>query len=859
MNEKKYSPASVPALPAPIDQFPYEQEQALACILQRADVFLTGPALSGLPEIAMAAAYYLEDDGLRTLRCSFSNAAAARICGRTLNSVLRLPLDLMAEDSLAEPDVSELQKADVLIVYEISACPPPLIDIIIEAVSMVRRQGHHLQVVFIGDLYKLPPVHGKDQKATYEKITGQPLVSWQPCYAVRWKELNLTLVSLDTPLHQEMAPFFKSLSSFRTGDWTDYGRFLETTSPEPIPDAVWLYGTNGEADGKNKEGFDRIPAQSYTFNAIISGDVPMDHKKSFECLRLKEGLKIIFAANIWEKGISYGDTGIVTRIEVPGDKCGHESIHVSTTAGTWFTLGKKTWYFYDDSKNTIGSLTQYPLMPGYALTVHKSQSMTFAAANITPRFLNRGQFYTALSCVKDPASIYISQCPDPMGQKADKAITTWYAREILGGSETPVQSISSIPFLRRDGLRFGVYVFDWETETDGNWILNKRSFICLRNEENQVIALTDFDKYVRSTGMKRLASDIGDRLYHVTNLLNYSFIDVGHIDRLEELTPELIQGFLQSYGLGEYGKTARHTEKTVRQCFDTILKFIHGLLSDSALHLSFSEKDLFQKKPVWSDKKGLLYRVSPNLSFFYIEEDHVTIRDMPLTVVERMLSIAYYRHPEILFNLAAGLCCGLRPSEACCLDASHVKIVQTGGKIIQVQFDLRHVVRLRNDGVLTGSIKKPRIAEMPKMFLELFQKCWERYTAWRNKQPVNPGSFNPMCLDSHGMAMTYQTYERRFKDLMRETVDSLRSSSDLEVKLFIKDHDQYGVSPHVMRHIYTMILAASGATEAMIMEARGDTSVQSALVYLQKKGLLQKYKAEIIDLLLKSIAEAAGC
>ena len=187
-------------------------------------------------------------------------------------------------------------------------------------------------------------------------------------------------------------------------------------------------------------------------------------------------------------------------------------------------------------------------------------------------------------------------------------------------------------------------------------------------------------------------------------------------------------------------------------------------------------------------------------------------------------------HRNILMLTACSAFAGLRPSE-CCNVRRADSVLGPGldfevidGEVTNVTIDLRTEFNLRSDLVSVGGIKKPRKQKVYHAFLKAFVDCYNTYIKYIEGKPYE-SAYGALTNTSVGKAYTYPAYRAAFH-----------------------------ISPHILRHWYSIKLVLYGEDVAGLMYWRGDTSPESALPYITGKSELEKqYKLvnnEAFDYLL---------
>ena len=144
---------------------------------------------------------------------------------------------------------------------------------------------------------------------------------------------------------------------------------------------------------------------------------------------------------------------------------------------------------------------------------------------------------------------------------------------------------------------------------------------------------------------------------------------------------------------------------------------------------------------------------------------------------------------------------------------------------------------------------------MPDIFLQAFKRTYDLYMDYLVGKKYEK-DFGPFTLNKQGRAMTYDSYLKKFQDIIsKEMVPLYLASDDPEIVMYGRILMEHRLSPHVFRHWYTVQLVLSGVNEpGALMYWRGDSAPESALTYLQNKGELekqyQKVNNEVFDYLL---------
>jgi hypothetical protein len=375
-----------------------------------------------------------------------TGVAAINAGGMTIHSLFQLPVrtliptpqsykQLFAEQRMYQRKRNLLYHLEMLVIDEISMVRADVLD----AIDMVLRRYKYrkdvpfggVQLVMIGDLFQLSPVvtKGDDEEAMAKYYDGPYFF-----HAKVMKELQPIYVELDHVFRQQDKAFVNLLNEVRENQLTAQGRALLSARYNPRfknteeDFHITLTTHNRLADELNERELYRLPDEPRTFVAEIKKDFPANIYPTEETLTLKIGARVMFVRNddhrgpqrnqrsvsngVIEKPRRYynGKIGLITDID--GEKiivrCEDGDIEVNRMV--WENIR------YREDENTgkieeevLGTFTQYPLRLAWAVTIHKSQGLTFDKVIIdAARAFAAGQVYVALSRCRTLEGIVLS-------------------------------------------------------------------------------------------------------------------------------------------------------------------------------------------------------------------------------------------------------------------------------------------------------------------------------------------------------------------------------------------------------------------------------------------------------------------
>ena len=365
-------------------------------------LYITGKAGTGKTTLLK---YIVENTHKCVMVAASTGIAAINAGGTTLHSLFNIPLSVQDPNATLKgrmlPDkVRMFQKLDTLIIDEISMVRPDTIDFIDRRLRLYRMSEEPfggVQIVMFGDLYQLPPVVKRDEKDIL-------LMFYRGVYffyAHVFLESGFKVIELSQVFRQSDSRFVEILNHIR--DYRMSARDIEDL--DEIRDKRESHNYNNGhihictyRKDVQKINSEMLGTPTHTFSASFTDDFPDTSAPCDILLNLRVGARVMMLANDPIGRYCNGSTGEVIGIAegTVTVKLDDESVVVVTP----YTWSAKEYKMVGDKVETIdkGSCTQYPLTLAWAITIHKSQGLTFDKVSIhTNGIFAPGQLYVALS------------------------------------------------------------------------------------------------------------------------------------------------------------------------------------------------------------------------------------------------------------------------------------------------------------------------------------------------------------------------------------------------------------------------------------------------------------------------------
>jgi len=351
-----------------------------------------------------------------------TGVAAILAGGDTIHSFFGLPMDVCTPGTMgkmSEARILTLIHTDTIIIDEVSMVRCDIIDAIDYTMRKTLRSSLPFggkQVIFVGDMFQLPPV----LKKGVESDLMHDLYHADDCFFYKAdviKRMRMVKIEFQKVYRQEDEAFLKILESIRLNKTTPeiLMRLNERVCQPTKEDGtvITLASLNRTADDINQKKLAEIEAEEYTYEGTVTGKFEEKRFPVDMTLKLKVGAQVMFTRNDPKKRWVNGTIGTVSKLS-------KDEIKVTTDSGDTYVVPNCSWesYSYEYDKETrkmkkelMGTYTQYPLRLAWAITVHKSQGMTFDKLylDLSRGMFAAGQLYVALSRVRSLGGLFLSR------------------------------------------------------------------------------------------------------------------------------------------------------------------------------------------------------------------------------------------------------------------------------------------------------------------------------------------------------------------------------------------------------------------------------------------------------------------
>lgn len=379
-------------------------------------VFITGRAGTGKSTLLE---YFRSITEKNLVVLAPTGVAAVNIAGQTIHSFFGFRPDVTVEKvrRQAKKKASPIYKnLEAIIIDEISMVRADLLDCIDEFLKINGRNPGApfggIQMIFIGDLYQIPPVVVGHDRALFEQFYESEYFFDARVFS----GIEVEHLELEKIYRQSDSDFIELLNKIRNKTLTspDLERLNQRVIDEQVKlprDAIYLTTTNAMALERNRAELGKLKGKSYIFEADITGQIDPKSYPADEVLELKKKSQVMLLNNDSSGRWINGTIGTVEAIN-------EESLEVKLNDGSVVEVLPHKWdvwrFYWDQEARSVaadrmGSFTQYPLKLAWAITIHKSQGKTFdnVVIDLGRGAFASGQLYVALSRCRSFEGIFL--------------------------------------------------------------------------------------------------------------------------------------------------------------------------------------------------------------------------------------------------------------------------------------------------------------------------------------------------------------------------------------------------------------------------------------------------------------------
>jgi hypothetical protein len=407
------------------------------------NIFLTGKAGTGKTTFL----HRIKSESMkRNVVVAPTGVAAINARGVTIHSFFQMPFGpILPQEAGVEINrefkrkfnkkkIDIIRSMDLLIIDEISMVRADLLDGIDQVLRKYKNKDKVFggtQVLMIGDLQQLAPVVKQNEWELLKKYYETPYFFSSKAF----QEAQPVNIELKHIYRQEDEKFIRILNEIRENKLTEESakilnkRYHPGFEPPEGEDYILLTTHNYIADRINREKLDKINEKTYYFDAYLEGYFPENAYPNDKRLALKKGAQVMFIKNdsSFDKRYYNGKIGIITRIDQKNIyvKCPGDEMEIEVNRETWdnvsYEINPETQALEEVTK---GTFSQIPLRLSWAITIHKSQGLTFDKAIIDAGLsFAHGQTYVALSRCKSLDGLILKSPVNKNSIINDKRVT----------------------------------------------------------------------------------------------------------------------------------------------------------------------------------------------------------------------------------------------------------------------------------------------------------------------------------------------------------------------------------------------------------------------------------------------------
>ncbi len=526
-------------------------------------LFITGKAGTGKTTFLKS----IQHNSIKnTIVAAPTGVAAIHAGGMTLHSLFHLPFQpflptkqrvpahftnihtLFENLKLSKAKIEIIKEMELLIIDEVSMLRCDYLDCIDVILRTVRKKQllpfGGVQLIFIGDLFQLPPVVKEEEwKALQEYYESPFFFSAQVI-----KECHLLNIEFTKIYRQNEEKFIRLLNKVRNNEMSEDDFYLLNSRYEPellndLEQHITLTTHNWKADKINQNQLSKLDADIYEFEGELSGSFNENALPTDFNLQLKQGAQVMMIKNDSKPEKRYFNGKLATIVKLNTSEI---VVRFFDDAQNEMVLEKEKWedirYSYNSTTDKIeeevtGSFIQYPIRLAWAITIHKSQGLTFSNAVIDAgNAFAAGQVYVALSRCKTLQGLHLMTRISAEAITTDERIIDYTDSHLC--SETSLQE--QLPFAKIEFSKTQLLkAFDWtKTVQIIQSLLDLAEEKKIPDKASFLTILKEIEKNVRQ--QKEVADKFSEQLK--------SIFDKIHISENQQLLQERVLKSIHYFG-----------------------------------------------------------------------------------------------------------------------------------------------------------------------------------------------------------------------------------------------------------------------------------------------------------------------
>jgi len=407
------------------------------------NILITGRAGTGKSTLLQ---YFRDHTRKKAVVLAPTGVAAVNIQGQTIHSFFHFKPNVTAASikrkKKSDQDKPTLyKKLTAIVIDEVSMVRADLLDCIDKFLRLngpsEKEPFGGIQMIFIGDLYQLPPVVTSTERDIFKSHYPSPYFF----SAKVFDQLQVEYIELERVYRQKDAEFVRLLNAIRNRSVTDEDLALFNKRCNPLFEApagsfyLSLTSTNALADAINEQRLGQLPGGAWKATGAIEGDFGREYLPTAVDLKLKKGAQIMMLNNDPQGQWINGTIGKIKKFEKNDED--EDLIVALLDNGETVHISPYTWKIYrfflkkeELHSEEVGSFRQYPVRLAFAVTIHKSQGKTFenVIIDVGRGTFAHGQMYVALSRCTTLDGIVLKQ---PLAK--NHILTDWQVVKFLTG------------------------------------------------------------------------------------------------------------------------------------------------------------------------------------------------------------------------------------------------------------------------------------------------------------------------------------------------------------------------------------------------------------------------------------------